>query len=101
MGRKLEAQVNDCALQANKLFADVLNRKERADSARNALSVLQRFKFLFFLPSTIDKHLDKVNNRVASKFCLKTSKKKVFFFQVRLFVYLKRLYTSKVFICRN
>lgn len=56
---KADALVNECANQANKLFADVLNRKERADATRNALSVLQRFKFLFFLPHNIDKHLEK------------------------------------------
>uniref|UniRef100_A0A915L479 Exocyst complex component 2 n=1 Tax=Romanomermis culicivorax TaxID=13658 RepID=A0A915L479_ROMCU len=59
------SKVNSSALQANKLFADVLERKERADAARNALSVLQRFKFLFFLPRNIEAHMDKVGTRDA------------------------------------
>jgi len=42
---------------ADRLFQDVLGRKDRADATRNALAVLQRFKFLFSLPSTIDRNI--------------------------------------------
>ena len=44
---------------AQVLFQDVLGRKDRADATRNALTVLQRFKFLFNLPCTIDKNIKK------------------------------------------
>ena len=53
-------QVVESKGTADKLFHDVLNRKDRADSTRNALSVLTRFKFIFFLPQTIDANLLKV-----------------------------------------
>jgi exocyst complex component 2 len=54
-------QVVESKGTADKLFHDVLNRKDRADSTRNALSVLTRFKFIFFLPQTIDVNLLKVS----------------------------------------
>lgn len=38
---------------ADSLFLDIIRRKEKADSTRNALTILNRFKFLFYLPSTI------------------------------------------------
>ncbi|XP_074644700.1 exocyst complex component 2-like [Tubulanus polymorphus] len=52
----LLAKSNECA---NVLFQEVLGRKDRADATRNALSVLQRFKFLFNLPCSIDKNIKK------------------------------------------
>lgn len=39
----------------------MLSRKEKADSTRNALSVLQRFRFLFNLPANIEKNIRKVS----------------------------------------
>uniref|UniRef100_K1QJP7 Exocyst complex component 2 n=1 Tax=Magallana gigas TaxID=29159 RepID=K1QJP7_MAGGI len=42
---------------ADGLFQEVLGRKDKADSTRNALSVLQRFKFLFYLPLNIDRNI--------------------------------------------
>ena len=45
---------------ADKLFHDVLNRKDKADATRNTLTVLHRFKFLFNLPLTIDRNIKKV-----------------------------------------
>ncbi|VDN32564.1 unnamed protein product [Cylicostephanus goldi] len=39
---------------------DVLSRKDRADATRNALSVLTRFKFIFFLSKTVDDNMKKV-----------------------------------------
>lgn len=42
------------------LFEEMLSRKEKADSTRNALSVLQRFRFLFNLPANIEKNIRKV-----------------------------------------
>lgn len=41
------------------LFEEMLTRKEKADSTRNALSVLQRFRFLFNLPANIEKNIRK------------------------------------------
>jgi hypothetical protein len=38
----------------------VLSRKDRADATRNALSTLNRFRFICFLPQTIDNNLKKV-----------------------------------------
>jgi exocyst complex component 2 len=49
---------------ADNLFSDVLGRKDRADSTRNALSVLTRFKFIFFLTKSIDENLQQVSNLV-------------------------------------
>lgn len=46
---------------ADNLFSDVLGRKDRADSTRNALSVLTRFRFIFFLTESIDENLKQVN----------------------------------------
>ena len=47
---------------ADKLFHDVLNRKDKADATRNTLAVLHRFKFLFNLPLTIERNIQKVSN---------------------------------------
>ncbi|XP_069586852.1 exocyst complex component 2 isoform X2 [Ranitomeya imitator] len=44
---------------ADTLFQEVLGRKDKADSTRNALNVLQRFKFLFNLPLNIEKNIQK------------------------------------------
>lgn len=46
---------------ADGLFQEVLGRKDKADSTRNALSVLQRFKFLFYLPLNIDRNIKRVS----------------------------------------
>ncbi|KAG5674156.1 hypothetical protein PVAND_004140 [Polypedilum vanderplanki] len=41
------------------LFDDVLKRREKADNSRAALSVLNRYKFLFCLPTNIEKNASK------------------------------------------
>lgn len=41
------------------LFDDVLTRREKADKSRAALSVLNRYKFLFCLPTNIEKNASK------------------------------------------
>lgn len=41
------------------LFDDVLSRREKADKSRAALSVLNRYKFLFCLPTNIEKNASK------------------------------------------
>ncbi|CAH6803390.1 Exoc2 [Phodopus roborovskii] len=44
---------------ADTLFQEVLGRKDKADATRNALNVLQRFKFLFNLPLNIKRNIQK------------------------------------------
>lgn len=44
---------------ADTLFSEILSRKENADKTREALSLLTRHKFLFQLPSSIDKNIRK------------------------------------------
>lgn len=41
------------------MFADVLKRKDDADATRNALGVIVRFKFIFFLSSKIEENMKK------------------------------------------
>ncbi|TKR93356.1 hypothetical protein L596_007830 [Steinernema carpocapsae] len=55
----LNDKISESRKTADKLFLDVLNRKDRADATRNALSILTRFRFIFFLPSSIDENLAK------------------------------------------
>ncbi len=47
---------------ADGLFQEVLGRKDKADSTRNALSVLQKFKFLFYLPVNMERNIQRVRN---------------------------------------
>ncbi|XP_029647749.1 exocyst complex component 2-like isoform X1 [Octopus sinensis] len=49
-------QAKSCA---DGLFQEVLGRKDKADSTRNALSVLHRFKFLFYLPLHIERNIQR------------------------------------------
>ena len=42
------------------MFSDVLTYKARADAMRNALTILQRYRFLFSLPRTIEVNIKKV-----------------------------------------
>lgn len=53
-------QLNESKQTADKSFKDVLTRKDRADATRNALSVLTRFRFIFFLAESIDDNMAKV-----------------------------------------
>ncbi|KAF6199539.1 hypothetical protein GE061_007565 [Apolygus lucorum] len=43
------------------LFDGVLKGKEKADRTRNALGVLQRFRFLFTLPAAIDRSMQRAD----------------------------------------
>ncbi|XP_038068358.1 exocyst complex component 2-like [Patiria miniata] len=56
---KLEESLIQCNENAQRIFKSVLHRKDRADSTRNALNVLNRFKFLFHLPITIERNIKK------------------------------------------
>uniref|UniRef100_A0A0K0CYQ4 Exocyst complex component 2 n=1 Tax=Angiostrongylus cantonensis TaxID=6313 RepID=A0A0K0CYQ4_ANGCA len=51
--------ISEARVKAESVFKDVLSRKDRADATRNALSVLTRFKFIFFLSKTIDDNMKK------------------------------------------
>ncbi|XP_013844388.1 exocyst complex component 2 isoform X1 [Sus scrofa] len=59
MTQKLENVLNRASNTADTLFQEVLGRKDKADSTRNALTVLQRFKFLFNLPLNIERNIQK------------------------------------------
>uniref|UniRef100_A0A667YRF4 Exocyst complex component 2 n=1 Tax=Myripristis murdjan TaxID=586833 RepID=A0A667YRF4_9TELE len=59
MTQRLENILNRASDTADTLFQEVLGRKDKADSTRNALNVLQRFKFLFNLPLYIERNIQK------------------------------------------
>ncbi|XP_051511164.1 exocyst complex component 2-like [Myxocyprinus asiaticus] len=59
MTQRLENVLNRASETADTLFQEVLGRKDKADSTRNALNVLQRFKFLFSLPLNIERNIRK------------------------------------------
>uniref|UniRef100_A0A3B3S722 Exocyst complex component 2 n=1 Tax=Paramormyrops kingsleyae TaxID=1676925 RepID=A0A3B3S722_9TELE len=59
MTQRLEKILNRASDTADTLFQEVLGRKDKADSTRNALNVLQRFKFLFNLPLNIERNIQK------------------------------------------
>ncbi|KOC62504.1 Exocyst complex component 2 [Habropoda laboriosa] len=58
---KLEKAIKQSMSEANKLFDDVLARRDRADATRNALAVMQRYKFLFCMPINIEKNIKRGN----------------------------------------
>ena len=51
----------DSAQQARDIFDVILQSKFRADKTRNALTVLQRYRFLFGLPKNIEKNIRNVS----------------------------------------
>ena len=57
----LPHSVVDCSSIANSMFKDILSRKDDADAKRNALNVLQRFRFLFNLQRNIEKNIRQVS----------------------------------------
>ena len=62
----MERPVTWCKDEVDKMFFDVL---EKADKTRNALLVLNRFKFLFQLPANIRAHLAKEDyDRVSEEY---------------------------------
>jgi exocyst complex component 2 len=56
---KVEKSIEAAKIKADQMFFDVLGRKDRADATRNALNVMNRFKFLFFLPANIEANIAK------------------------------------------
>ncbi|VIO96336.1 Probable exocyst complex component Sec5, putative [Brugia malayi] len=57
--KNISEKLTESHTAANAVFYDVLTRKDRADATRNALSILTRFRFIFFLSSSIDQNLAK------------------------------------------
>uniref|UniRef100_A0A0N5B214 Exocyst complex component 2 n=1 Tax=Strongyloides papillosus TaxID=174720 RepID=A0A0N5B214_STREA len=55
----LEDKMVEAKTTADRLFLDVLARKEITDSTRSVLSVLTRFRSIFYLPSRIDENIKK------------------------------------------
>ena len=58
---KLEVAIKESMSEANKLFDDVLARRDRADATRNALALMQRYRFLFCMPVNIEKNIKQGN----------------------------------------
>lgn len=56
---QVEAAIARAKKEADEMFKEVLGRKDGADATRNALNVLNRFKFLFNLPANIETNLAK------------------------------------------
>ncbi|XP_015782863.1 exocyst complex component 2-like [Tetranychus urticae] len=54
---KVEELIKKSLSEAHIIFDSVLARKDLADSTRNALNVLQRYRFLFNLPATIERNI--------------------------------------------
>ncbi|XP_017858063.1 PREDICTED: exocyst complex component 2 [Drosophila arizonae] len=51
----LEQSIENSISESQKIFNDVLVRKEKADSTRSVLFALSRHKFLFCLPNSVDR----------------------------------------------
>lgn len=74
-------QAKSCA---DGLFQEVLGRKDKADATRNALNVLQRFKFLFYLPLNMERNIQKgdynlvINDYIRAKSLFGDTQVKIF-----------------------
>lgn len=56
---KLDEHIRLARTEAHAIFDAIISRKDKSDSTRNALNVLQRYRFLFNLPSNIDKSMQR------------------------------------------
>ncbi|XP_064467381.1 exocyst complex component 2-like [Ornithodoros turicata] len=56
---KLYNSVVKSKSEAENIFESILARKDQADSTRNALGILQKFRFLFNLPMMIERNIQK------------------------------------------
>lgn len=56
---KIDEYIKSANEEAHAIFDNIISRKDDADSMRNALNVLQRYRFLFNLPSNIDKSMQR------------------------------------------
>lgn len=63
LGTEMTSRVEDLLKKmtgdAHQIFDAILARKDLSDSTRNALNVLQRYRFLFNLPSSIERSIQK------------------------------------------
>lgn len=58
---KLEETLKSASAEAHAIFDTIIARKDKSDSTRNALNVLQRYRFLFNLPSNIERSMQKAD----------------------------------------
>ncbi|XP_015188767.1 PREDICTED: exocyst complex component 2 [Polistes dominula] len=58
---QLEKAIKQSMSEANKLFDEVLARRDRADATRNVLTVMQRYKFLFCMPINMERNIERGN----------------------------------------
>jgi len=56
---KVEKSMVNAKQEADQMFSQVLERKDTADATRNALYIMNRFKFVFYLPSNLEYNLRK------------------------------------------
>lgn len=56
---RLEESIKNATIEAHEIFDQILARKDAVDSTRNALNVLQRYRFLFNLPSSIEGNIQR------------------------------------------
>ncbi|XP_019878739.2 exocyst complex component 2 [Aethina tumida] len=56
---KLKKAIQDSETKTKDLFKNVLDGWSKAEESRNALNILSRFKFLFYLPAAIEKNMKK------------------------------------------
>ena len=56
---KVEKSMENAKQEADQMFSQVLERKDTADATRNALYIMNRFKFVFYLPSNFEYNLRK------------------------------------------
>lgn len=56
---KIEDLLKKITGDAHQIFDAILARKDLSDSTRNALNVLQRYRFLFNLPSSIESNIQR------------------------------------------
>lgn len=59
MTAKIDEHIRMASNEAHAIFDNIISRKDKSDSTRNALNVLQRYRFLFNLPSNIDRSMQK------------------------------------------
>ncbi|KAI7690361.1 Exocyst complex component 2 [Sarcoptes scabiei] len=59
MTQKIDENIRSANESAHEIFDSIIVRKDKADSTRNALNVLQRYRFLFNLPSNIDRNMQR------------------------------------------
>ncbi|KRZ74784.1 Exocyst complex component 2 [Trichinella papuae] len=59
MAEQFQTKIDHCIKTGEDVFVDVLKRKEQSDAIRNALALLQRFRFMFYLPQLMKIYTEK------------------------------------------